>query len=916
MAKRHSKYSNSRHSNNKSYSRFGRTAGIIRFLLITAITALLLLLLARPKPPRDLEEYVERQGKAPLVFSSRSGFYSEDVLLELDAPGILPEGAVICYTLDGTEPDINSEKYKEPILLKAGENPHEGERGRFKNTGDPNADTSSGNGAQEDAADADADDLDVSASSGIDAQASPGGADYNPDNPASETTVFTVRARICREKDSTDVQCGTYCVGGDLLPYENGFIVCVDTDPEGLYDYEKGILVGGKDLVDNDFSKYHGNYMKKGEEWIRSCHVAVFDEDGRMLQDRNAGLSISGGMSRRLDQKSFNLSAGEPYGDEDGHFYLDIFPDSEESEFAHVGSYTHLRLRARSQVPRTFRETLIGQLAEESNVRAAAEPRKGIVFLNGSFYMLAELEPTFSDSLLAHRFNLPDTDHIKRKKGKESSVFRKLDVTDIFSADMTQKENRDALEQTADMDDYLLEYAFNILTNNLDWPYNNVEAWRWTGEYDPQKPFTDGRLRFVIFDSDKAFNADPELEGSFGTDNLANIMENIHIGRDSAFPNIMKAKTYSDKFFTILSDLMNTSFQTDHVVGLIRESYAQVQEDVKSYYTEDYRRQIEEDFEGALNLASSRNETVRADLQTWFGLSPEDRYQLEVSAGDGVSVSWDFMSVPRKTTYTGSYYTDIPITLTASVAPGWRFDHWEVNGKNYLPKENTDEADGSVTEGTDTSAPGGKDNSMTGGTEKSIPGGTDKSIPGGTEKSIPGGTDGEEKDSSQDPTKVSLTVTGNIQPGDTCTVRAVAAREKGERLIISEVSAAGKSDWIQLYNAGTTDLDLGRYCLSDDPEDLRKFRLPAENLEPGETCRINGHRNESGMALCLCNFNLTADETLFLTPDEGSGLAGDSVRIPRMSRGNAYGRKDNGSTWLWFDRAREVVELWTEDGMQ
>lgn len=70
------------------------------------------------------------------------------------------------------------------------------------------------------------------------------------------------------------------------------------------------------------------------------------------------------------------------------------------------------------------------------------------------------------------------------------------------------------------------------------------------------------------------------------------------------------------------------------------------------------------------------------------------------------------------------------------------------------------------------------------------------------------------------------------------------------------------------------------------------------------------------MALCLCNFNLTADETLFLTPDEGSGLAGDSVRIPRMSRGNAYGRKDNGSTWLWFDRAREVVELWTEDEMQ
>ena len=46
------------------------------------------------------------------------------------------------------------------------------------------------------------------------------------------------------------------------------------------------------------------------------------------------------------------------------------------------------------------------------------------------------------------------------------------------------------------------------------------------------------------------------------------------------------------------------------------------------------------------------------------------------------------------------------------------------------------------------------------------------------------------------------------------------------------------------------------------------------------------------------------------SPDDGSGLTGDSVRIPRMSRGSSYGRKDNGSTWLWFDRTREVIEAW------
>lgn len=52
------------------------------------------------------------------------------------------------------------------------------------------------------------------------------------------------------------------------------------------------------------------------------------------------------------------------------------------------------------------------------------------------------------------------------------------------------------------------------------------------------------------------------------------------------------------------------------------------------------------------------------------------------------------------------------------------------------------------------------------------------------------------------------------------------------------------------------------------------------------------------------------------SPDDGSGLTGDPVRIPGMSRGSSYGRKDNGSTWLWFDHTREVIEALGEDEMQ
>jgi len=348
----------------------------------------------------------------------------------------------------------------------------------------------------------------------------------------------------------------------------------------------------------------------------------------------------------------------------------------------------------------------------------------------------------------------------------------------------------------------------------------------------------------MIFDSDKAFNADPELTPKFGADNLTSIMENVLLGKDSSFPNVMKAEEYRNRFFSILSDLMNTSFEKDHVLSLIRECYAEAETEISAYYTEDYRQKIEEDLAGALAMAETRNDVVLSDLETWFGI--KDRYNMELSAGEGVSITWDAMYLASGSEYRGEFFSGVPVSLAARTAPGWRFDHWEVNGKEYRVKKEEDLKAG----------------------------------------------------------RICLQLNGKLSGGETCQVRAAAVREKGERLIISQVSTAGKNDWIILYNAGSSDLDTGRYCISDDPDDPQKFRLPPSELEPGETCRINGHRNENGSALCLCNFNLSQGETLTLTPDAGSGLPGDSVRIPRMSRGCSYGRRDNGNTWCWFNPAR------------
>ena len=823
----------------------------------------------RPVIPENLEEYTRINGSAPIRFSADSGFYEEGFSLEMEAEGILPKGAEIHYTMDGREPGPQSMLYDGPIRLEVPAGPdtsdekslpaqnNDAETAAAQTEDDLQTDEKDEKGIEteegieasldaEDGAEADFDEegdvdseeIGESLSSGGRQETETGGAGYLADNPAAGTRIYTVRAKIICGEEETVTQYAVYGIGTGVLPGEGEYIVCVDTEDANLYDYDIGILVGGRDLDQHGGSKYHGNYMMRGEEWGRPCHVAIFDGGGNLVDDRNAGMFVSGGMSRRLDQKSLNLAFGQPWcdADSDGHLGLDIFPDPPELEYAHVGFYTHLRLRARSQVPRTFRESLVCELAEGSGEPAVAASRSGLVFLNGSFYTLAELEPTFSNSYLAHRFDLPDTDSIEKMKGKESSVFRKMNVSDLFAADLTEEKNRETLEAAVDMDDYLLYYAINILDNNLDWPRNNVQAWRYTGEYDPAYPYTDGRIRFTVFDSDKTYNTDSSLEETFGTDSFVSMMTNTKRGFESRFRDVMKADSYRERFVTILCDLMNTSFETEHVLEKIREYYDMQEKEFRAYFSPEYMSLVEEDQKAALKAASDCNDMTRRDLEEYFGL--KDLYTMNLSDSDGVNVRWGCMHLAPRSEYSCSYYKGVNITFTASPSPGWKFDHWEINGKAI--------------------------------------------------------------ENGGDPLK--LTIDTSRLKGDSCSVSAAAVREKGERLIISEVQSAGNSDWIRLYNAGTTEINLGRYCISDDPENLNKYRLPSTMLPPGESCRIDCSDNNTGTALCCCNFNLSRNEVLSLTPDGETKLPGDSIRIPYMSEGWTYGRRDNGSSFCWFDR--------------
>ncbi len=116
-------------------------------------------------------------------------------------------------------------------------------------------------------------------------------------------------------------------------------------------------------------------------------------------------------------------------------------------------------------------------------------------------------------------------------------------------------------------------------------------------------------------------------------------------------------------------------------------------------------------------------------------------------------------------------------------------------------------------------------------------------------------------------------------------------------------------DWFELYNPDATDVNLGGYHLSDDPDEPTKFKIPA-----GVTIGANGFlrvwasgRNvwetAAGGHLHV-NFGLTQtknkkDDLTLSTP---AGGILQTVKVNKTTKlGHSYGRKTDGSSdWVFF----------------
>ena len=692
----------------------GQNTGIKYAVVMTLfLAALLFFYYFQYEKTRTLRTALERTEGDPLSFSADSGFYEDPFVLQLKTDDAIPQedSIEIRYTLNGDEPTADSALYDpgQGIDLESAIRRIEAEKSeeaKATQAGDAEEDTTLEGQYRQWKQEKDA----LASGEGTLVEAADDGI-----------RVVPVRARLVQGEDMGAVVTRTYVIGPGVSDRYDAYVVCISTDSANLFDYDHGIMVKGsnyqKDIDEGKRVDRSGNFYHEGEDWVKDGHVTLFSPEGEVLLEEDAGISVGGFSSRILPTRSLCAEASTWRGSSGDSFQLDMFKGSAYSRAGNVekltdasserepDSFRKLRFRTHG-VPyyriRSARGEYAKILSDGCGFPGLPEARLGVTYLNGEFYTACDITPSVTKEYMCSLFGLKTPDAIERYDASDYEAYKTAKILPLFEADLTMTQNQKALEQAVDMDNYLFYFALETLFNNSDWPFNNVTMWRYLGETDPENPYTDGRYRFLLDDMDQiltnGLHSKPE---HWSTEVVDYLMKD----EDNTFHHVMQCKKYRDTFLTFVDDLLRTSFEPEYACKILDAVY----DDMKREYITDYGPAFWEEMEDT--ISATKNNVVekealyRADVAKYMGL--EERYEVTIEAGEGVSLTWNNMTLSPGETWFNEYYRGTAFTVTAHPAEGCSFAGWEINGKwvDANGSSTLEISDAFAFEETDPSAP-------------------------------------------------------------------------------------------------------------------------------------------------------------------------------------------------------------------
>ncbi len=413
------------------------------------------------------------------VFSMESGFYSTDAIQELT---ISSEDEVY-YTLDGSDPTASPTaiRYHDAIPMydrSANENVYS----RYQ--------------------------LEEDSPYSITSQ-------WYEANPERFDKATIIRA-VAKSADGTcsRVITKTYFVMPEekLKYYSEIPVISVVTDPDNLFDKDKGIYVAGQQYLDwlNDYEQGEirsecANFLSTGKEWEREAEVTCF-KDGTLGFTQKMGMRLRGASTRNSPAKSFNFYARGKYGDSK---LDDPLIDGNVSELngKPIKRYDSFGLRAVSWIDK-LREYAVHSALRGRSALAGYDSGRCMLFLDGELWGMYEITEKASDYYIQSNYGVPAELVTLYKNGvleagPEDEPLNLQQLGDYCAEhDLSVQEYYDCVVSAVDTESLIEHYCTGLYIGTWDWPNYNYFLWRYNGEPIDGNPYSDGKWRFGSFDFD------------------------------------------------------------------------------------------------------------------------------------------------------------------------------------------------------------------------------------------------------------------------------------------------------------------------------------------------------------------------------------------------------------------------------
>jgi hypothetical protein len=253
-------------------------------------------------------------------------------------------------------------------------------------------------------------------------------------------------------------------------------IISVVTDPINIYDDSLGVYVRGVNGRPGNGQSTSCNWNM---DWDRPVNFEYITPDEGMVVNQEVDFAMCGGWSRANQPHSFKLKASKIY---EGNNSID-YPF-----FANKPYLKHKTLQNRNggnDYNCRIKDAALQEIVHCSGLDVEGQSTQPVVhFINGEYIGLLNMREPNNKHYAYANYGI-DTDEMDQFEMSPDSGYVQMEGTrDAFlewyalSANAADAATYEAIRNLVDIDEYINYMAVEFYLGGVDWPQNNIKAFR------------------------------------------------------------------------------------------------------------------------------------------------------------------------------------------------------------------------------------------------------------------------------------------------------------------------------------------------------------------------------------------------------------------------------------------------------